>query len=125
MGDKRVEKNRGFASRKVGPASDDERVAQRVMQRYAERLAACQAVDFDDLVGLPLKLLRTDADTRARWQQTLRYLLVNEVHDTNATQYELLGLLGDRSFKSTFSRRWGRDGAASIIGRGSDRGLCG
>ena len=76
-------------------ASDDERVAARVMQRYEERLTAYQAVDFDDLIGLPVKLLARDAEARAKWRDTLRYLLVDEYQDTNATQYELLKLLAD------------------------------
>jgi ATP-dependent DNA helicase Rep len=74
-------------------ASDDERVAARVMQRYHERLAAYQAVDFDDLIGLPLKLLREHADVREHWQQRLAHVLVDEVQDTNAVQYELLKAL--------------------------------
>ena len=78
-------------------ASDDERVAARVMQRYEERLAAYQAVDFDDLIGLPVKLLASDAQARARWRDRLRYLLVDEYQDTNATQYELLKLLADEA----------------------------
>ncbi len=72
---------------------DDEHVAARVMQRYEERLAAFQAVDFDDLIGLPLKLLGGHAEARAKWQDALRYLLVDEYQDTNAVQYELLKLL--------------------------------
>ncbi len=76
-------------------ASDDERVAARVMRLYEERLAAYQAVDFDDLIGLPVALLRRDAEARAKWRDTLRYLLVDEYQDTNATQYELLKLLAD------------------------------
>ena len=88
-------KNQGLASERVEPENDDERVAQRVMQRYEERLAAYQAVDFDDLIGLPVKLFERDAETCAKWQQQLRYLLVDEVQDTNATQYELLRLLAD------------------------------
>ena len=79
-------------------ADDDERVAARVMQRYEERLAAFQAVDFDDLLTLPVKLLRGHDDVRAKWQQTLRYLLVDEYQDTNATQYELLKLLADPQY---------------------------
>ena len=88
-------KNAGLASAQVEPASDDERVAQRVMQRYEESLAAYQAVDFDDLIGLPLKLLRADGDVRARWQQAFDHVLIDEVQDTNATQYELFKLLVD------------------------------
>ncbi len=88
-------KNQGLASAQVEPAGDDERVAKQVMQRYEERLAAYQAVDFDDLIGLPVKLLQADTEARAKWQAALRYLLVDEVQDTNATQYELLKLLVD------------------------------
>jgi ATP-dependent DNA helicase Rep len=88
-------KNQGLNSEQAAAvaADDDERVAARVMQRYEERLSAYQAVDFDDLIGLPLKLLQRDAEVRARWQGTLRYLLVDEYQDTNAVQYELLKLL--------------------------------
>lgn len=91
-------KNAGLSSAQVEPANDDEHVAQRVMQRYEERLAAYQAVDFDDLILLPKKLLERDAEARARWQDRLRYLLVDEYQDTNAIQYELLRLLaGERA----------------------------
>ncbi|HET9206807.1 MAG TPA: 3'-5' exonuclease, partial [Burkholderiaceae bacterium] len=74
-------------------ASDDERVAARVMRRYEERLSAYQAVDFDDLIGLPLKLLRDHGDARAAWQQRFGHVLIDEVQDTNAVQYELLKAL--------------------------------
>jgi ATP-dependent DNA helicase Rep len=91
-------KNQGLTSAQVEPANDDERVAQRIMQRYEERLAAFQAVDFDDLISLPLRLLERDAEARAKWQDTLRYLLVDEYQDTNTSQYELLKLLaGERA----------------------------
>jgi len=91
-------KNQGLHSGEVEPGNDDERVALRVMQRYEERLAAFQAVDFDDLIVLPKKLLERDAEARAKWQDTLRYLLVDEYQDTNTIQYELLRLLaGERA----------------------------
>jgi len=93
-------KNQGLnsAQAEAVAANDDERVAARIMQRYEERLAAYQAVDFDDLIGLPQRLLQRDADCRAKWQDTLRYVLVDEYQDTNATQYELLkSLVGERS----------------------------
>lgn len=90
-------KNQGLNSAQAGAvaANADEQVAARVMQRYEERLAAYQAVDFDDLIGLPLKLLQCDEAVRAKWQETLRYVLVDEYQDTNAIQYELLKLLTD------------------------------
>jgi ATP-dependent DNA helicase Rep len=72
---------------------DDERVAARVMRLVQERLSAYQAVDFDDLIALPLKLLQTDAEARARWQAQFGHVLVDEYQDTNAVQYELLRAL--------------------------------
>ncbi len=91
-------KNQGLDSDGADAAatSDDERVAARVMRRYQERLSAFQAVDFDDLISLPLKLLQRDAQTRAKWQATFAHILVDEYQDTNAVQYELLkALVGD------------------------------
>ena len=73
--------------------NDDEQVAARVMRLYEERLAAYQAVDFDDLISLPLKLLAEHEHVRMKWQRQLHHVLVDEYQDTNATQYELLKLL--------------------------------
>ncbi|MDE2565534.1 MAG: UvrD-helicase domain-containing protein [Burkholderiales bacterium] len=78
-------------------ADADEQVAARVMRRYEERLQAYQAVDFDDLIGLPLKLLQRDPEARAKWQAQFQHILVDEVQDTNAVQYELMkALVGER-----------------------------
>jgi ATP-dependent DNA helicase Rep len=74
-------------------ADDNERVTATIMGRYEERLTAYQAVDFDDLIGLPLKLLQTSPEITAQWQQRFQHILVDEYQDTNATQYELLKLL--------------------------------
>jgi ATP-dependent DNA helicase Rep len=88
-------KNQGLdSSGAAGVAKDDhEQVAARVMKLYEERLAAYQAVDFDDLIGLPLKLLQRDDEARARWQGMFGHVLVDEYQDTNSVQYELLKLL--------------------------------
>ena len=88
-------KNQGLDSAGAAgaAASDDERVAARVMQVYEQRLSAFQAVDFDDLIGLPLKLLQRDAEARGKWQEQFHHVLVDEVQDTNAVQYELLKAL--------------------------------
>ncbi len=86
-------KNQGHSSATVEAADDDERVAARVMALYEQRLAAYQAVDFDDLIGLPLKLLERDAQARDRWQSAFGHVLVDEYQDTNAVQYALLKAL--------------------------------
>jgi ATP-dependent DNA helicase Rep len=72
---------------------DDERVIARIMAQYEERLSAYQSVDFDDLIGLPLKLLQEHEAVRSKWQAALGHVLVDEYQDTNATQYEVLKLL--------------------------------
>jgi ATP-dependent DNA helicase Rep len=88
-------KNMGLnAAQALAQAKDDnERVTATIMARYEERLAAYQSVDFDDLIGLPLKLLRDHAEVREKWQAALGHVLVDEYQDTNATQYEVLKLL--------------------------------
>jgi ATP-dependent DNA helicase Rep len=86
------------AAQAEAQAKDDhERTTARIMARYEERLTAYQSVDFDDLIGLPLKLLQNHPEVREKWQKVLGHVLVDEYQDTNATQYELLKLLvGER-----------------------------
>ena len=88
-------KNQGLSSDQAAAAAKDadEQVAARVMKLYEERLAAYQAVDFDDLISLPLKLLQRHDEARAKWQNRFRHVLVDEYQDTNAVQYELLKAL--------------------------------
>ena len=62
----------------------------RVYASYQETLGHYQAVDFDDLIRLPVLLLEQNSDLRLKWQRRLRYLLVDECQDTNACQYRLL-----------------------------------
>jgi ATP-dependent DNA helicase Rep len=87
------------AAQALGQAKDeDQRVTATIMARYEERLTAYQSVDFDDLISLPLKLLRDHDEVRERWQKKMGHVLVDEYQDTNATQYELLKLLvGERA----------------------------
>ncbi len=88
-------KNMGLNSdQALGQVQDDnELVAAKVMKLYEDRLLAYQAVDFDDLIGLPLKLLAEHENVRHKWQRQLKHVLIDEYQDTNATQYEMLKLL--------------------------------
>ena len=93
-------KNMGITSAMAPSVAKDadEVVAAKVMKLYEERLVAYGAVDFDDLIGFPLKLLQRDDETRAKWQALFQHVLVDEYQDTNAVQYELLKqLVGDPS----------------------------
>ena len=93
-------KNQGLnaAMAEAQASNDNERITARIMARYEERLTAYQSVDFDDLIGLPLKLLQQHPEVLAQWQQQMGHVLVDEYQDTNATQYTLLKLLvGERA----------------------------
>ncbi|CAM3132655.1 DNA helicase Rep [Vibrio mytili] len=64
---------------------------------YQKQMKAYNALDFDDLILMPVLLLRTNEEVRQRWQSRIRYLLVDEYQDTNTSQYELVKLLvGER-----------------------------
>ena len=69
--------------------SKDEVAAARAYAQYADALAAYQAVDFDDLIALPVALFERDADARLRWRKRVAHVLVDEYQDTNPVQYRL------------------------------------
>lgn len=67
-------------------------------QCYQKHMRAYNALDFDDLILVPTLLFRHFPEVRQRWQRKIRYLLVDEYQDTNASQYELVKLLaGERA----------------------------
>ncbi|HEY4126733.1 MAG TPA: UvrD-helicase domain-containing protein [Gammaproteobacteria bacterium] len=75
-------------------AEDDHgRRHARLYLDYQRNLQAYNAMDFDDLISRPVLLLESDAEAREKWQDRLRYLLVDEYQDTNAAQYRLLKIL--------------------------------
>jgi ATP-dependent DNA helicase Rep len=66
-------------------------------EMYQRQMVAYNALDFDDLILLPVLLLKKNSEVRERWQARIRYLLVDEYQDTNTSQYELVKLLvGER-----------------------------
>jgi ATP-dependent DNA helicase Rep len=99
-------KNAGLAPEQAAQAarSSREREAADLYAHYQTRLAAFNAVDFDDLIRLPLALIERDVDVRAHWQERIRYLLVDEYQDTNDAQYRWLKLLA------------GTRGALTVVG---------
>ncbi|MBS4023760.1 MAG: DNA helicase PcrA [Dethiobacter sp.] len=68
----------------------------RVYTGYQERLLQSNAVDFDDLLLLIVKLFNRHPDVLAEYQQKFRYILVDEYQDTNRAQYEIIRLLAHR-----------------------------
>ena len=85
-------KNNG---RKGGAADDPGTVAlaETVIRRYDSALHACNAVDFDDLLLLTLKLFKEHADVLAACRAKYRYVMVDEYQDTNAAQFDMVKLL--------------------------------
>ena len=72
----------------------DQTVAE-VYELYQKRLAASNAVDFDDMLMLTVQILESFPDARKKWQNAFRYVLVDEYQDTNHAQYRLLQLLAE------------------------------
>ncbi len=67
--------------------------AAKVYQIYQQTLKAYQAVDFDDLIKLPVELFEQHEEALNKWQRKLQYLLIDEYQDTNACQYKLVKML--------------------------------
>lgn len=74
-------------------STTDEKLAALLYEKYQRQIKAYNAVDFDDLIVLPVQLFEQHPDALQYWQQKLRYLLVDEYQDTNACQYRLIRLL--------------------------------
>ncbi len=92
-------------------------VAAKLYAEYERTLRAYQAVDFDDLIGLPVLLFENHPEVRERWQKRLRYLLVDEYQDTNRAQYRLLRALA--GVRGAFTAV-GDDDQAIYAWRGAD-----
>ena len=71
------------------------RLVARVYRAYQEKLRACNALDFDDIIMQTIFLLRREADIREYYQKKFKYVCVDEYQDTNHAQFELTRILGD------------------------------
>ncbi|MBN5050582.1 UvrD-helicase domain-containing protein [Stenotrophomonas maltophilia] len=92
-------KNAGLSPEQAMAAarSNREKEAAGIYERYQLRLSAFNAVDFDDLIRLPVQILEDNPDIALAWRERIGYLLVDECQDTNDAQYRLLKqLAGDK-----------------------------
>ncbi|WP_315388458.1 UvrD-helicase domain-containing protein [uncultured Stenotrophomonas sp.] len=85
-------KNAGLSPEQAMQAarSNREKEAASVYERYQLRLTAFNAVDFDDLIRLPVQVLEENPEIALAWRERIGYLLVDECQDTNDAQYRLL-----------------------------------
>jgi len=78
---------------KNGMLDEGDGSLSRVRQRYDDLLRKMNAVDFDDLMVLPIWLLSEHEGIRAKWQARARHFLIDEYQDSSRVQYELVRLL--------------------------------
>jgi len=88
-------KNNGLSPQQAHDSARStlEKQAALIYTLYQDRLRAFNAVDFDDLIRLPVQILQTHPDITAAWRERIGYLLVDECQDSNNTQYRFLTLL--------------------------------
>lgn len=88
-----------FSSIKTGRVSWDSKNDhhQELYQEYQEHLKLFNAVDFDDLIMLPIKLLEEFPQVREEYQDRFRYIMVDEFQDTSIAQYRLMYLLAQKN----------------------------
>ena len=77
------------------------RLVADVQKRYTARKRATNAMDFDDLLALWLRLLQEHADVREHYQRRFQFILVDEYQDTNKLQSDLIDLLAERHHNVT------------------------
>ncbi len=85
-------KNNGWSAPREGETS----LIGAVFTRYQEELKTLNAVDFDDLLLLTVKLLQEHPEVREMWQKKYRFLMVDEFQDTNRLQLDLVSLIAKR-----------------------------
>jgi len=73
--------------------TNEDLIAAQIYEAYQRHLRAYNAVDFDDLIAIPTRLLQENQAIREKWQERVHYLLVDEYQDTNTAQYLLVKLL--------------------------------
>ena len=77
----------------LSTANPEQQPSASLYHEYTRSLKAYNAVDLDDLILLPVLLFQQHPAVLEKWQNKIRYLLVDEYQDTNITQYQLVKLI--------------------------------
>ena len=110
-------KNQGFSPKDVEKNQPDYRgrVLAEVYTLYQDQLAGNNALDFDDLILIPVKLFQQNETVLAYWHQQFRHILVDEYQDTNRIQYDLIRLLTTNGETRKSEWDW-RDRSTFVVG---------
>ncbi|KGG13060.1 MULTISPECIES: UvrD-helicase domain-containing protein [Prochlorococcus] len=101
-------KNLGILPDKFAEKAEGQRdkLIAQIYSLYRKALAANNALDFDDLLLLPVQLLQQNKEVRSYWHNRFKHLLVDEYQDTNWTQYELIKLLVTNGISPSLFTNW-------------------
>jgi len=91
------------------------RVLANIYSVYQDTLAANNALDFDDLILMPVQLFRQNEQVRAYWHKRFRHILVDEYQDTNRTQYDFIRLLVTNGEETKRFNNW-QDRSVFVVG---------
>jgi len=89
-------KNKGYYPEQVPRDDHYAELTAKVYARYQQRLQESNALDFNDLLLLTLRLFEDCPEALHYWQERFRYILVDEFQDTNKVQYRLVWLLAEK-----------------------------
>ncbi len=103
-------KNKGILPEQLSKTAEGqrERLIAEIYGLYRKALAANNALDFDDLLLIPVQLLQQNSEVRGYWHSRFKHLLVDEYQDTNWTQYELIKLLVTDGIDPHLFNNWSR-----------------
>lgn len=102
-------KNKGWSPRQLeadDPSNYYNRTIADVYRHYQDALAANNALDFDDLIRIPVELFRQNEQVLDYWHRQFHHILVDEYQDTNRTQYELIRLLVTNGESAKSFKKW-------------------
>jgi DNA helicase II / ATP-dependent DNA helicase PcrA len=101
-------KNRGWSPQELEANEPNYRgrVIAEVYSLYQDKLAENNALDFDDLIRIPVQLFQQNESVLAYWHQKFGHILVDEYQDTNRTQYDLIRLLATNGTEPQLFENW-------------------
>ena len=110
-------KNQCFTSNELEEKAGDhfEKIVAEAYKRYRISLSKNNALDFDDLLLLPVFLLRQNDFVRDYWHKRFQHILVDEYQDTNRTQYELIKLITAGNTEPQKFQNW-EDRSIFVVG---------